>query len=96
MSRTLTLLDALPSLPLPVHRDPDHRRLRRRRGAVLPDRQLPGGEPVDVRRGPAGGHGRLPADLEDRKSTRLNYSHVAISYADVRSNKKITAWSSMR
>src|SRR5690625_6368252 len=85
MSRTLTLLDALPSLPLPVHRDPDHRRLRRRRGAVLPDRQLPGGEPVDVRRGPAGGHGRLTADLDpgrgDRKSTRLNSSHVAISYA---------------
>src|SRR5690625_6764563 len=64
-----------PSLPLFPYTTL-FRSLRRRRGAVLPDRQLPGGEPVDVRRGPAGGHGRLTADLDPGRRSEEHTSEL--------------------
>src|SRR5207302_9737012 len=93
---TLSLHDALPILEHrlpddaeePAHRpqlgkavvghQPRHRELSRRRGVVA-------GGGVDPRRAEVGRHQSRPGARRDwwrdRKSTRLNSSHVKISYA---------------
>src|SRR5690242_21622634 len=83
---TLSLHDALPIF------GGEHCRARQ---VPLPD-PLPAGErlrardALDVRRGRlAGEHGLV--ELRDRKSTRLNSSHMSISYA-VFCLKKKTLW----
>src|SRR5437773_12165924 len=82
---TLSLHDALPI----CHHG--GRRLRRHR---LLDRQLPGGRlPQDPeRQGRGGAHGllRRAHRRRDRKSTRLNSSHITISYAVFCLKKKKT------
>src|SRR5439155_26037732 len=70
-------------VPQPGERTGDRfwRRLDRR-GAlpdVRPRQRL--GQP-ETRRGPTASAERLELQRRDRKSTRLNSSHVAISYAD--------------
>src|SRR5690625_1309790 len=65
--------------------DPDRVEAACREHDVLIASTRPGagreGEVVDVARGLARGAGRAATPLLDRKSTRLNSSHVAISYA---------------
>src|SRR5207302_5410664 len=74
-----------------------HHRLRGRQGAALRLREVPrrraasrnedavdrrgNGYRAELRRGAAEGHPFARVGPEDRKSTRLNSSHVKISYA---------------
>src|SRR5436309_8973082 len=78
---TLSLHDALPILTLPLSRCA-HALLERR--AASPAR-IGGGNELDARRKVAdsspAGDGDAPIFERDRKSTRLNSSHVKISYA---------------
>src|SRR5207249_11763639 len=61
-----------PGARLPEPHEPDARR-RRHRARV--------GDPPEGGRARAGLRDRTPAPRRDRKSTRLNSSHVSISYA---------------
>src|SRR5690606_42062611 len=79
---TLSLHDALPIYPRSGRRRRGRpRRLPRRPGRAPHHRHLP----ERVGRGAAGAHHpaapRVPGAAADRKSTRLNSSHVKISYA---------------
>src|SRR5256885_6757727 len=65
--------------PVPVAEATDHRRRERRRQIRLIDHDVVVAEPVALRE----------AD-QDRKSTRLNSSHLVISYAVFCLKKKMT------
>src|SRR5436853_4834367 len=78
---TLSLHDALPILRVPQQ----HRRAEegeRPGGEGTKDARRPAqAAPVDEREHQAIAEAEHPDDAEDRKSTRLNSSHLGISYA---------------
>src|SRR5439155_19640994 len=68
-----------PSSPVPLSWLPHDPPRARQTRQSLPD-PLGGGRPAGATAGDPGPH-RMPVARQDRKSTRLNSSHVAISYA---------------